>query len=185
IVYMTATILECLFIVMNGFNHPISHAPSILQMYLPFPTRASKPHMSYTAAFGLLLFVTGGFLRISSFKALGSSFTFNVTQSSPKLVTSGPYSLVRHPSYLGGCLMTTGLAVYHLSPGTWLRESGVLQYSAWRAVVGLWVFFVVVVTNACMVMRSPEEDRLMKKMFGDEWEEWRKVVRYKVFPGLY
>lgn len=51
--------------------------------------------------------------------------------------------------------------------------------------MAVWVLVVVFVTNPCLVLRSPEEDELLRKSFGEEWEEWRKVVRYRVFPGLY
>ncbi|KAF9258157.1 hypothetical protein L218DRAFT_877753, partial [Marasmius fiardii PR-910] len=134
---------------------------------------------------GLLVGIVGGFLRISCFKALGKAFTWRITESSPKLVTTGPYSIVRHPSYLAMELMSTGVTLYHLSPGSWLRESSILNHPRWRMAVGLWVFMTVVVANVCLAHRTPEEDRLMKKMFGEEWEAWRKTVRYRLIPGLY
>ncbi|KAF9256005.1 hypothetical protein L218DRAFT_810833, partial [Marasmius fiardii PR-910] len=130
-----------------------------------------------------LIGIAGGFFRIRSFTALGKSFTFDVTKPQG-LVTSGPYSVVRHPAYLGGCVLMYGLTAYHLSAGSWLRESGVFHNEQlWWSVVGLWVLTHVFICVS-WVLRTPSEDKLMKKLFGEDWEAWKKIVRYRVFPGL-
>ncbi|KAG7100253.1 hypothetical protein E1B28_002025 [Marasmius oreades] len=181
--YMTVTFLECLFIIVTHyFDNP---SRIFLAEYLPFPIKTPQPSPSYVATFGLLTGITGGLLRISSYKALGDAFTFNLTQTSPKLITTGPYSLVRHPSYLGMSLTSIGVSVYHLSPGSWLRESSILQSSLWKIAVGLWILMTVFAPNISLALRADDEDQLMKRMFGKEWEAWRKVVRYKIYPGLY
>lgn len=37
-----------------------------------------------------------------------------------------------------------------------------------------------------MYFRRPGvEDDLMRKEFGKKWEEWAKVVRYRLIPGVY
>ncbi|KAH7884185.1 hypothetical protein F5I97DRAFT_1669120 [Phlebopus sp. FC_14] len=51
------------------------------------------------------------------------------------LITSGPYAVVRHPSYTGFILCVLGVLVVHGSPGSWLRTSGVLGQLWVRAVV--------------------------------------------------
>ncbi len=61
---------------------------------------------------GLALMVTGIGLRIWSIQALGASFTPTVQiRQEQHLVQSGPYRLVRHPSYLGAFLALLGGAV--------------------------------------------------------------------------
>ncbi|KAG7090117.1 hypothetical protein E1B28_011728 [Marasmius oreades] len=182
--YSIATSIECLFIVTTYLNHlrPVYKIP--LVEYIPLPTGISQTP-GYTATLGLLIGIVGGLFRILCYNALGKSFTFNTTLKGPKLVTSGPYSLVRHPSYLAVWLISTGLTVYHLSPGSWVRESDILKHDAWKLVVGLWAFMAVFVTNVCLTMRTVDEDQLMKRTFGEEWETWRKVVRYRVLPGLF
>ncbi|KAF9258148.1 hypothetical protein L218DRAFT_836741, partial [Marasmius fiardii PR-910] len=129
--------------------------------------------------------IVGGVLRIACYRYLGNAFTYNITKSSPKLVTSGPYSFVRHPGYLASWLTNIGLTLYHLSPGSWLRESGVLNNDACKVALGMWIFFRLLVTNIGMTLRTEEEDRLMESKFGKEWEVWRESVRYRIFPGLY
>ncbi|KAG7100266.1 hypothetical protein E1B28_002039 [Marasmius oreades] len=182
ILYISTSFFEYSFIIATHFHSTWL----FLNKHLPLPTMPSEaPHPGYTPTLALLIGVLGGYLRVLSFKTLGNAFTFNVTRQSPKLVTTGPYSLVRHPSYLGASLMLAGITLYHLSPGSWLRESGILQKHVWKMALGLWIFITIFVTNICQVLRVQDEDQLMQKMFGKEWEAWRKVVRYKMIPGLY
>ncbi|KAG7093109.1 hypothetical protein E1B28_009394 [Marasmius oreades] len=173
--YAAVTFHECLFIFMTYFEYPTSLAD-----YLPLPT--GPP--GWIGMLGLLMGIFGGLFRIACYKALGDAFTFNITQS-PKLVTSGPYSIVRHPSYLAVSLNAVGISIYHLCPGSWLRESGILQHGAWKVAVWAWLFMTVVTTNVFAAFRAKDEDRLMKSMFGEEWEAWRKDVRFMIYPGLY
>jgi protein-S-isoprenylcysteine O-methyltransferase Ste14 len=49
-------------------------------------------------------------LRFWSFRTLGRYFTFTVmTSADQPVITSGPYRLLRHPSYLGLMLILIGI----------------------------------------------------------------------------
>ncbi|KAG7100250.1 hypothetical protein E1B28_002022 [Marasmius oreades] len=178
--YAAVTFLECLFTSMTYLKNPSSLADYPI---LRIPLGLSGPP-GWIAMLGLLTSVFGGLFRISCYKALGDGFTFNITRSSSKLITSGPYSIVRHPAYLALSLNSAGISIYHLSPGSWLRESGLLQHNVCKAVVGAWIF-IIITMNICLGFRAEDEDRLMKSMFEEEWEKWRRDVRYKIYPGLY
>jgi protein-S-isoprenylcysteine O-methyltransferase Ste14 len=80
-----------------------------------------------------------------------------------KLVTQGPYSIVRNPIYTGmfGMLLATGLAVSH-----------------W---VGL--LFAVVIFAIGTFIRVRSEERLLREMFGHEFDEYARRVR-AVIPLL-
>jgi protein-S-isoprenylcysteine O-methyltransferase Ste14 len=57
-------------------------------------------------------------LRWWSFRALGRYFTFTVqTSADQPVITSGPYRVIRHPSYAGVMLILVGLAATY---GNWL-----------------------------------------------------------------
>jgi protein-S-isoprenylcysteine O-methyltransferase Ste14 len=72
---------------------------------------------------GALTAISGNLLRQWCFRELGTLFTFEVTiLPDHKLVTSGPYSYVRHPSYTGIYMTLLGPTLMALSPGSWLRE---------------------------------------------------------------
>ena len=80
-----------------------------------------------------------------------------------KLVTQGPYNIVRNPIYTGmfGMLLATGLAVSH-----------------W---IGLVVAIVVFAIGTIIRVRS--EERLLREMFGNEFDEYARRVR-AVIPLL-
>lgn len=61
---------------------------------------------------GLVLMLAGMALRWYSIRVLGTSFTLEVsTRPGQKVVQSGPYRLMRHPSYTGGLLTVMGVLV--------------------------------------------------------------------------
>ena len=73
-----------------------------------------------------------------------------------KLVTRGPYSIVRNPIYTGmfGMLLATGFAVSH-----------------W---IGLGLAIVVFAIGTFIRVRS--EERLLREMFGTEFDEYARQV---------
>lgn len=61
---------------------------------------------------GCMLYLIGYTYRLYSIRYLGKGFSvvLRVTKDH-KLITGGPYALVRHPSYLGGWITICGVAV--------------------------------------------------------------------------
>jgi protein-S-isoprenylcysteine O-methyltransferase Ste14 len=61
-------------------------------------------------ALGLVLMLVGLVLRWWAISVLGRSFTVTVgTQAEQRVVESGPYQFVRHPSYTGSLLTIAGI----------------------------------------------------------------------------
>ncbi|KAJ8079763.1 hypothetical protein PM082_016585 [Marasmius tenuissimus] len=140
------------------------------------------------AIMGLLITISGCLLRIACYRALGASFTFEST--APKgLVTTGPYAIVRHPSYLGWWLTLVSLPWYHLSRGSWVIESGFLDWQVAAMRIGKMIVYgwvlVGFLTAVLLTMRARYEDKSLKEQFPREWEAWSKRVRYLVIPGVY
>ncbi|KAF5309231.1 hypothetical protein D9619_012719 [Psilocybe cf. subviscida] len=131
--------------------------------------------------------VMGALIRHSCYRALGHMFTYEISiQKGHRLVTSGPYAYVRHPSYSSGALAMVGAMTCHLTPGAWLRECSGLFEHAWRThlhvlagSVPVLVFFLLIVP------RLDREDELMKQQFGEEWVRWATKTPYKLIPGLW
>ncbi|KAK1223514.1 hypothetical protein PQX77_013612 [Marasmius sp. AFHP31] len=150
---------------------------------LPSPT---SPRPSRLAILGLIIGVSGCLLRIACYRALGNDFKFENT-AAEKLVTTGPYSLVRHPGYLGFWLILIGLPWYHLSRGSWIIESGFLDWQATGIPIGKMMVYGWILISLCvgalLTARAGYEDMLLKKQFGREWQEWSRRVRFKVIPG--
>ncbi|KAL7283390.1 hypothetical protein ACG7TL_002820 [Trametes sanguinea] len=75
----------------------------------PWETASS---LRITPAFfiGFVLAITGGVIRVSCHHALGKFFTWQLSvQDDHKLVTTGPSSVVRHPSHVEWGLITIGI----------------------------------------------------------------------------
>ncbi|KAF8841343.1 hypothetical protein BDN67DRAFT_901570 [Paxillus ammoniavirescens] len=156
-----------------------------LSPILGAPLRAPPPTLPISYIMGSLLIISAGILRKICYRTLGRFFTFELSiQREHRLVTKGPYSFVRHPSYTGTLLLTTGLFLMHGNPDSWLRTSGVLEFIPLRILLLGWggVSFVLTVG---LFARATQEDRLMRDQFGEEWDRWASVVRYRIVPGIY
>jgi protein-S-isoprenylcysteine O-methyltransferase len=96
-------------------------------------------------------------LCISAIRTLGQQWSLAArVLEGHKLVTEGPYSMVRNPIYTGmlGMLLATGLAVSH-----------------W---IGLLIALVVFGFGTAIRVRS--EAALLRETFGEEFEEYARKV---------
>ncbi|KAI0356762.1 ICMT-domain-containing protein [Trametes cingulata] len=162
---------------------PIS--TTILSFLFKRPSAVQRLSLNKTFLLGLSSLVFGAALRKLCYITLGRHFTFQLAVlKEHKLVTDGPYSIVRHPSYTAMIASVVGMLITQLAPGGWVRESGMLETRLgrifWRA-WALWLFCFLV----GMVRRVPKEDGVLKKEFGEQWEEWAKRVRYALIPYVY
>lgn len=70
------------------------------------------PHPVLAAVLGAAMLVAGAFLRRHCFNALGKSFTgVVIVEQGQRIVQSGIYRTVRHPSYTAAFLMFIGIGV--------------------------------------------------------------------------
>ncbi|KAF9261284.1 hypothetical protein L218DRAFT_946113 [Marasmius fiardii PR-910] len=181
--YLAISFLEAKFIANQLYSFPGNTFSDHYSSIKP-PTSGMS---TWLALFGLVVAITGGIIRLSCYHSLGQNFSFNllvVVSPSDKLVTSGPYSFIRHPSYTGIIALSGGLILYNLSPGSWIRESGILEDPFCSRLVWFWVG-VVNFVNVTLTLRASEEDEQLKRKFGEEWEAWRQSVKHRLVPGLY
>lgn len=109
-------------------------------------------------ALGLGLVALGLLLR---------SWAAGVIDKGGTLATVGPYALVRHPLYLGSCLVALGLAE--------IMED-------WLALAS-----VVLFTLAVYVPTIRHEERFLAQRFGGDWREYATVTppflpRFRILP---
>ena len=134
-----------------------------------------------------LLIAFGTFVRLRCYEALGSLFTFHLCiKPEHRLITSGPYGLVRHPAYLGYFCLVAGLTFVGLTRGSWIIECALggtdrtgAMFAA-RCVWALWLVYAAVFGY----VRAVAEDERMRDMFGEEWERYATKVRYWFVRGL-
>ena len=114
---------------------------------------------------GVLLYTVGGVLRLAPVFVLGRRFSGLVAiQPGHRLVTSGLYGIIRHPSYLG-------LFVLMLGWGLAFR-SGVGRHHR-RADA-----------RSSLLARIEAEERLLSETFGAEYDAYRART-WRLIPYVY
>lgn len=126
-------------------------------------TCVEKLELTPVAVVGCILACMGASIRAWCYQALGRLFTFEFAiLADHKLITSGPYAFVRHPSYTGGMLALAGTTLVYGTRGSMMYHCPV-GYSVWAP---LWSVLVVV-------------------SFGRNWEEWSQRVRWRLVPWIF
>jgi len=122
---------------------------------LPLFDRHSIGVFSASAGFhwlGAGLSAVGYALVFLSGLALGRQYSQEVTiQADHQLITHGAYRYIRHPRYLGIILLAIGVP---------------LVFRSW---IGLMAWFLF---TCVLVLRIRDEEALLHKEFGMEWEEY-------------
>ena len=113
---------------------------------------------------GVFLFAVGGTLRLWPVFILGNRFSGLVAiQPGHKLVTTGIYSAIRHPSYLGLIISALGWGL------------------AFRSGVGVLLTVLLIVP---IVGRVRAEENLLRTHFGTEYDAYRARTS-RLIPGVY
>ena len=103
--------------------------------------------------------IIAGFI-IAASGQLWRIYAAGVIHKNRQLASTGAYSLVRHPLYLGNLLILGG---FTLACGNWI-------------VVAMVVFFFLFYYPAAIRY----EDYKLENIFGDEWRSWSKDI-----PGMF
>lgn len=78
----------------------------------PMPDASLYP--SPTFLLGTCLASAGGYIRYCCYRELGHLFTFEMSiMKEHKLITTGPYAIVRHPAYTGAVCTIVGIVLLH------------------------------------------------------------------------
>ena len=107
-------------------------------------------------ALGIALILFGFLFRIAA-----RGYKAEVSQGGGKLITDGPYKIIRNPMYSGTFLIGSGI---------------VLAILAW------WTFFVFLAVFAFIyTIQTRKEETLLLNRFGDEYRRYCKITP-KYFP---
>jgi protein-S-isoprenylcysteine O-methyltransferase Ste14 len=108
----------------------------------------------------LILLIAG--TAFSVYSAIALARSISILPEARRLVTRGPYSLVRHPLYVGEFVATTGLAIQFLMPWALM-------------LLGLHCFF--------QFERMRNEEQVLIRAFENYREYMSRTAR--LLPGLY
>jgi protein-S-isoprenylcysteine O-methyltransferase Ste14 len=118
---------------------------------------------AYTAIAGNLMMLIGFVITFRVFKV--NSYTSGIIEvaENQKVISIGPYSVVRHPMYSGALIMLFGIP---LAMGSW------------------WGVLVNVPLTGAIIWRLLDEERfLAEHLVG--YEEYKKEVRYRLVPCVW
>ncbi|KAM9877894.1 delta -sterol reductase [Verticillium dahliae] len=125
------------------------------------------------------------------------------TKAGTRLLISGWWGVARHINYLGDWLqawpysLPTGMSGYQiLTAGSGLVEQGV--EGAFKTLDGREVvqgaargwgipvtYFYVLYFAILLIHRDRRDDDKCARKYGDDWEKYKKIVRWKILPGVY
>jgi protein-S-isoprenylcysteine O-methyltransferase len=126
---------------------------------------AGVPFAAGLYIFGFILFLGGLALRWYSIGYLGRYFTVDVSISTEhKLIDSGPYRYIRHPSYTGALLAFVGLGFCF---GNWLT-----------------VFFLTVPIVAAFLWRINIEEKALIEALGENYRSYIRRTK-RLIPWVY
>jgi protein-S-isoprenylcysteine O-methyltransferase Ste14 len=102
----------------------------------------------------------GAFVVIAAKMTLGRSF--GIAPANRGIVATGPYSLVRHPIYAGYLVTHVAFLAAHPS---------------------LWNFVILTFSDACLIIRTSLEERILSK--DTDYRLYCKRVGWRLLPGVY
>jgi protein-S-isoprenylcysteine O-methyltransferase Ste14 len=118
---------------------------------------------AYAAILGLLMMVTGLVIAFCVAKANSYASAIIEVAEEQKVISTGPYSLVRHPLYSGALIILFGIP---LALGSW------------------WGLLVNVPLVAGIIWRLLDEERfLLRNLPG--YAEYRGTVKYRLVPLMW
>jgi len=185
VVYRVCASLPCMAeaAVMLAARYPSWLSSEVLSRLVLSGQLPDTPIDRYFLA-GCVLIVIGSLGRIWCFRTLRHQFTYELSvRKDHTLVTSGPYAIVRHPSYVSAGLSALGLMLVITGPGSFARRCGWLETTFGKLFVGsLAAIIMLLWLVACS--RCRREDGLLRERFREEWDRYSRTVRYWMIPGV-
>lgn len=125
----------------------------------------NKSEMNFVSMTGLVMLLGGTAVRVWAIYILGKNFTATVKVTAKhELIREGPYSVVRHPSYLGALIAITGCPVF-------LNNI----YSVFIA------FFLMMLVY---YFRITFEEKVLEEHFGNAYINYKKNT-YRLLPFIW
>ncbi|KAK9350263.1 hypothetical protein V1523DRAFT_420376 [Lipomyces doorenjongii] len=137
----------------------------------------------WTRTFLALIILVGAPIRLSAYGRLGKNFTFRLAPPD-RLVTSGIYRYLQHPSYTGlvFIVMANVMLFYRwdASPACWIPATVLQRLDGSGAIV---TGIVALLCTWGLMLRVWDEEKMLKEKFGKDWERWHHKTK-RFVPGV-
>jgi len=150
-------------------------------------SRIYQPHGQLPPAliFACASMIAGGLLRGFCYQSLGNFFRWELSiQPSHKLITTGPYTFLRHPAYTGALLVFVGYTTLIFTRGTMLQECLIPAGGIWVRFIAWFMVSYRAYVVSWLARRTQDEDAMLRRQFGAEWDKWAAKT-YKMIPFVW
>jgi hypothetical protein len=212
--FMEPAILTTMDITSDGFGHMLAFGDLVWVPFLySTQTRYLATHPQSMGWLGMT--IIGGILLtgFSIFRLSNSQKnTFRTNPNDPRvahlkyietkrgtrLITSGWWGIARHINYFGDWIQSwpyslpTGMAGYTiLTAGT--QAAGAIKMADGREVIPgdakgfgmIFTYFYVIYFAVLLIHRDGRDDEHCSRKYGEDWEKYKKIVRWRIVPGIY
>ncbi|TLD15445.1 uncharacterized protein PgNI_00156 [Pyricularia grisea] len=121
------------------------------------------------------------------------------TKRGTRLLTAGWWGMSRHINYFGDWLqaspfsLPTGIAGYMILPaGSAVAEAGATMLDGRQVIQGaargwgmLFTYLYVVYFAVLLIHREGRDDVACTEKYGEDWETYKKTVKYRILPYVY
>ncbi|GAQ09530.1 delta(14)-sterol reductase [Aspergillus lentulus] len=129
-----------------------------------------------------------------------ANLSYIQTKRGTRLLTAGWWGVSRHINYFGDWLqalpfsLPTGLAGYMILPEGSVTDTSqaVPMLDGRMAVQGpaagwgmIFTYFYVLYFGILLIHRERRDDAMCAKKYGDDWKEYKKMVRWRILPWVY
>ena len=120
---------------------------------------------NFLMVLGMVMICSGIAFRVYSITTLGKYFTATARATNQHiLIKTGPYSIVRHPSYLGAIIVMVGVPVFLNNIVT--------------------LFTTIILLTIAYVIRINTEEKLLNSFFGEEYRQYSIHVK-RLIPYIW
>jgi protein-S-isoprenylcysteine O-methyltransferase Ste14 len=136
------------------------------RLWRPLPLRLTPAARTVALVVGSLLHFAGLAIMLWGRATLGRMYGISSSRGAQlyadhRLVTAGPFALVRHPMYLGGQLAEIGALLLHRT----------------------WDALAIALNAPTLVLRARREEEALAAEFGAAWEDYRGRVPF-LYPRV-
>jgi len=158
----------------RAVNIPLPHSitfPIFIASFFFMSNERRIDLFSVQTIIGALVMAVGVFFTIWGRMILGKEWRPEVeVRKDHQLINSGPYTIVRHPMYLGLNTMALGSAIL-----------GGFSLS-WDAILTKISFLNMIDYNRRKIY---DEEVLLEEKFGDSWKKFKKETPYSSIPYIF